>query len=46
MDRIIFLEDGRVSAAGPHSELYETCPAYRRMVELQKLEEEGKQHNA
>ena len=36
MDRIIFLEDGRVTAIGPHSELYETCPAYHRMVELQK----------
>jgi ATP-binding cassette subfamily B protein len=46
MDRIIFLEDGRVTAIGPHSELYETCPAYHRMVELQKLEEEGAKHNA
>ncbi len=46
MDRIIFLEDGQVTAIGPHSELYETCPAYHRMVELQKLEEEGAKHNA
>ena len=46
MDRIIFLEDGRVTAIGPHAELYETCPAYHRMVELQKLEEEGARHNA
>ena len=46
MDRIIFLEDGAVAAIGPHAELYETCPAYRHMVELQKLEEEGKEHNA
>ena len=46
MDRIIFLEDGRVTAIGPHSELYETCPAYHRMVELQKLEAEGAKHNA
>jgi len=46
MDRIIFLEDGAVTAAGTHAELYETCPAYRHMVELQRLEEEGKQHNA
>ena len=46
MDRIIFLEDGAVTAVGDHAGLYETCPAYRRMVELQKLEEEGTQHNA
>ena len=46
MDRIIFLEDGAVTAVGTHQELYEGCPAYHHMVELQKLEEEGKQHNA
>ncbi len=41
LDKIIYLEDGRVAAVGPHSELVKTCPAYRHMVELQKLEEEG-----
>ena len=41
LDKIIFLEDGRVTAVGPHRELVDTCPAYRHMVELQKLEEEG-----
>ena len=46
MDKIIFLEDGRVTAVGSHQELYDTCPAYHRMVELQKLEEEGAKHNA
>ncbi len=46
MDRIIFLEDGAVTAIGSHEELYENCPAYHRMVELQKLEEEGAKHNA
>lgn len=46
MDKIIFLENGRVTAVGPHQELYDTCPAYHRMVELQKLEEEGAKHNA
>ena len=46
MDKIIFLEDGRVTAVGAHQELYDTCPAYHRMVELQKLEEEGAKHNA
>ena len=46
MDRIIFLENGRVTAIGTHTELYDTCPAYHHMVELQKLEEEGAKHNA
>ena len=46
MDKIIFLEDGKVTAVGSHQELYDTCPAYHRMVELQKLEEEGAKHNA
>ncbi len=46
MDRILFIEDGRLAAFGPHAELYETCPAYRKMVDLQKLEEEGGAQNA
>jgi ATP-binding cassette subfamily B protein len=41
MDKIIFIDDGRIIAVGTHTELYETCPNYRRMVYLQKLEEEG-----
>ena len=41
MDKIIYLENGRVSAVGTHEELCRTCPAYRHTVELQKLEEEG-----
>lgn len=47
MDRIIFIDDGKVAAAGTHDELYESCKPYRKMVDLQKLEEEGvKNHNA
>jgi ATP-binding cassette subfamily B protein len=41
MDKIIFIDDGRIIAVGTHTELYETCPDYRRMVYLQKLEKEG-----
>ena len=41
MDKLLYMEDGRVAAVGPHEELYETCPGYRKMVDLQKLEEEG-----
>ncbi len=45
MDRIMYLEDGKLVAMGPHSRLYEECPAYRHMVDLQKLEEEGGERN-
>jgi len=41
MDKVLFIEDGTVAAFGPHKELYESCAAYRKMVELQRLEEEG-----
>lgn len=41
MDQILFLDDGKLLAKGTHEELYADCPEYRKMVELQKLEEEG-----
>ena len=41
MDKILFLDDGKLVAVGSHEELYESCADYRRMVDLQKLEEEG-----
>jgi len=41
LDKILFLEDGRLTAVGTHQELQASCPAYAKMVELQKLEEEG-----
>ncbi len=41
MDKIIYIEEGSVRAVGTHAHLYETCDDYRRMVDLQKLEEEG-----
>ena len=40
LDKIVFLEDGRVEAVGPHDSLYASCPEYRRMVDLQRLEDE------
>jgi len=45
MDKILFIEDGRLAAVGSHAELYESCLAYRKMVDLQRLEEEGGDHN-
>ena len=39
LDKIIFLDDGKIEAVGPHDELYTSCPKYRRMVDLQRLED-------
>ena len=41
MDKILFLDEGRLAAVGTHEALYANTPAYRKMVDLQKLEEEG-----
>lgn len=41
MDRIIYIDNGEITGIGTHTELYESCPAYRRTVDLQKLEDEG-----
>lgn len=41
LDKIIFLDDGKIEAVGPHNELYTSCPKYRRMVDLQRLEDEA-----
>ena len=45
MDKILFIDDGKLAAAGKHEDLYETCPEYRKMVDLQRLEEEGGANN-
>ncbi|MBQ3529876.1 MAG: ABC transporter ATP-binding protein [Oscillospiraceae bacterium] len=45
MDKILFIDDGRLVAVGSHQGLYETCPAYQKMVDLQRLEEEGGEQN-
>ena len=41
MDKLLFMEDGQITAVGTHEQLYDSCPGYRKMVDLQKLEEEG-----
>ena len=41
MDKLLYMEDGQITAVGTHAELYEQCPGYRKMVDLQRLEEEG-----
>ena len=46
MDKILFIDDGALAAVGKHDELYGSCAEYRKMVDLQKLEEEGGEHHA
>ena len=41
MDKILFIDDGKLAAVGTHDALYESCAEYRKMVDLQRLEEEG-----
>ena len=41
MDKVLFIEDGTVAGFGTHQALYDTNASYRKMVDLQKLEEEG-----
>ena len=46
MDKILFIDEGELAAVGTHEELYQNNEEYRKMVELQRLEEEGGNHNA
>lgn len=40
MDKIVYINDGKIVAVGSHEELLENCPSYKAMAELQKLEAE------
>ena len=46
MDKVLFIEDGRLAGFDTHDKLYTENPAYRKMVDLQRLEEEGGAVNA
>jgi ABC-type multidrug transport system fused ATPase/permease subunit len=41
-DRIIMVEDGRISGSGPHEELRRSSSTYARMVELQGMSTLGR----
>ena len=40
MDKIVFIDEGKIVAVGTNDELMSTCPTYKAMAELQRLEEE------
>ena len=40
MDKVLFIDDGKIIAFGTHEELCKNCKPYKKMVELQKLEDE------
>ena len=40
MDKIIFVDDGKILAVGSHDQLLASSEEYRKTVELQKLDEE------
>lgn len=41
MDKIIFIDEGKIVDVGTHGELYNRCTEYKNMVDLQKLEDEN-----
>ena len=45
MDKVLFIDNGRLAAFGKHEDLYAQNKDYRKMVDLQRLEEEGGNHN-
>ena len=46
MDKVLFIDGGTVAGFGTHEVLYAQNAAYRKMVDLQRLEEEGGKVNA
>lgn len=40
LDKIVYLDNGKVLDVGTHEQLVERCAEYRNMVELQRLDEE------
>jgi ATP-binding cassette subfamily B protein len=40
MDKIALIDEGKLVGFGSHEQLLKTCPLYKKMVSLQKLEDE------
>ena len=40
MDKIVFIDDGKIVAVGKYDELYNSCADFKNLVDLQKLDEE------
>ncbi len=40
MDKIIYLNNGKIEDVGTHKELYDRCESYKKTVELQRLADE------
>ena len=45
MDKVLFIDGGKVQGFDTHEKLYETNGEYRKMVDLQRLEQEGGENN-
>ncbi len=43
LDKLIFIESGKISDVGTHAELYARCDEYKKMVDLQRLEDEKRE---
>jgi len=45
MDKIIFIDEGKIAAVGNYSQLYEGCAEFRNLVDLQKLDDANESEN-
>ena len=46
MDKIIFVNEGKILACGSYSQLLESCPEFKTLVDLQKLDDADEGANA
>ena len=45
MDKIIFIDEGKIAAVGNYTELYESCAEFKNLVDLQKLDDADESEN-
>jgi ATP-binding cassette subfamily B protein len=41
MDKIIFVDEGKIAAVGNYAQLYSSCKEFKNLVDLQKLDDAG-----